>query len=154
MARTHGRTAIDRALFSPTSSAYSRFIAQRDLPEFGVRAGEEVSRRKAIETSQGGKRLETQLEWVPRNWREKVVARVYEREHGSRRGLAKVLRELNQVRPTGESKKGIRGQAERILVERWTAILQKHGLWESMSPEEIHEFFDSPEEEIVGKVGE
>lgn len=147
MAVTHGRFRINRDDFQPTSSEYKRFIVQRDMPELGYHAGQEISRRKAIEASAGVKRLEELQEGVPKSWRGKIIERVYLTEHGNRRGLARVLRELNEVRDITISRKGIVGDPAKATTEGWLAVLDEHGLLATMTPEDIEEFLGSPTEE-------
>lgn len=143
----HGQTKVDYTVFAPVGGKHVRYTVLSDVG--GYKAGQEVSRRKAIELSHGGKKLEELIstKW---NWRERIIARYYENKHGSLRGFEQVLDKLNAVFPITQSKKGVGWDENEHIASGWQDVLDAEGL--DLEPPDEDDFYGSPSagEEVFG----
>lgn len=144
--RTHGRMTVDPTLFKRGGRYAGGYIALRDLPEFGIRAGQEVSRRKGIEVSHGGKRIEELVE--KRGWRRDILRRAYRRVYGSDEGFNALIDKLDRIWPT--TSKGLPfGFDNQRVATRWQRVLEKAGLWEDFQDDpNFDEFWGSEEPDV------
>ena len=127
---TTGKLAVNPNLFERGGVFARGYIARVDMPEFGLRAGQAVSRRRAIEISQGGKRIEELVQPIEMNTRRETLQQLWEMRYGTRRGFRQFLGEMDSVYSTLEPGLPI-GRRGRRIEEGWEAIMKKYDIWDT-----------------------
>lgn len=127
--QSHGRMVVDTSLFERGGTFVRGYIAKRDLHQFGIRAGQSVSRRQAIQASAGGVQIAKLVE--PRGWRAGLLRQAYRKRHGNLVGYTKLLKELDGVWDI--KRDGLpSGKANQRVVSGWEEILRDWGLWDTL----------------------
>lgn len=148
--RTHGRLTVNPELFKRGGRYKEGYIALRDIPEFGIKAGQEVSRRKGIEISQGGRRLEELVEY--KGFRVKILRATWERVHGNLEGFNAFLARMNRAHRLDAPGLPI-GSAYDKAKKGWTKLLQDAGLWEEFQDNPYYEEFWGSDPVVVDDAG-
>lgn len=129
VARVTGKFTVDPTLFKPGGLFQRGYIALRDFPEYGVAAGQAVSRRKAIQISQGGVRLEELVQPLEMNARRESLLELWKTRYGTKRGFRRFLAEMDKVHPTTE--RGLPLDRSREVADAWEEVMRRYDLWDT-----------------------